>query len=55
MRNLSITRKIIIFKVFAISEIVHLALVKVISNSVILEFNKTKKYFIWKNGNPKIK
>ena len=55
MRNLSIAGKIIIFKVFAISEIVHLALVKVISNSVILEFNKTKKYFIWKNGNPKIK
>ena len=55
MRNLSIAGKIIIFKIFAISEIVHLALVKVIPNSVILEFNKIKKYFIWKNGNPEIK
>ena len=55
MRNLSIAGKIIIFKIFAISEIVHLTLVKVIPNSVILEFNKVKKYFIWKNGNPEIK
>ena len=55
MRNLSIAGKIIIFKIFAISEIVHLTLVKVIPNSVILEFNKIKKYFVWKNGNPEIK
>ena len=49
MRNLSIAGKI------TISKIVHLALVKVISNSVILKIDKIKKHFIWKNGNTKIK
>ena len=34
---------------------VHLALVKVIPNSVILELDKIKKHFKWKNGNAKIK
>ena len=42
-------------KTLAILKIVHLALVKVIPNSVILELDKIKKHFIWKNGNPKIK
>ena len=31
------------------------SLVKVIPSSVILELDKIKKHFIWKNGNPKIK
>ena len=35
--------------------VVHLALVKVIPNSIILELDKIKKYFIWINGNTKIK
>ena len=43
------------FKTLAILKIVHLALVKVIPNSVTLELDKIKKHFIWKNGNPKIK
>ena len=34
---------------------VHLALVKVVPISTILELDKIKKHFIWKNGNPKIK
>ena len=55
MRNLSIEGKITVFKTLAISKIVHIALVKVIPNSVILERDKIKKHFIWKNGNPKIK
>ena len=55
MRNLSIAGKITIFKTLAISEIVHLALVKVTPISVILELNKIKKHFIWENGNPEIK
>ena len=55
MRNLSIAGKITIFKTLAISKIVHLALVKVIPNSVILELDNINKHFIWKNGNPKIK
>ena len=52
MRNLSIAGKITAFTTLAISKIVHLALVKAIPILTILEFNKIKKHFIWKNGNP---
>ena len=55
MRNLSIAGKITEFKILAISEKEHLALVKVIPISIILKLNKIKKHFIWKNGNPNIK
>ena len=55
MRNLAIAGKITVFKTLPISKIVHLALVKVIPNSIILELDKIMKHFIWKNGNPKIK
>ena len=55
MRNLSIAGKITVFKTLSISKTVLLAYVKVISNPVILEFDKIKKDFIWKHGNPKIK
>ena len=41
-------------KTLTISKIVHLALVKVIAKTIILQ-HKIKNYFIWKNGNPKIK
>ena len=40
-------------KTLAISKIVHLALAKVIPNPIILELDKIKKNFIWKNGNSK--
>ena len=55
MRNLSIVGKITVFNTLAISKKIHLALVKGIPNSVILELDKIKKHFIWKNGNPKIR
>ena len=55
MRNLTVADKITVFKTLAISKIVHLALVKIIPNSVIFELDKIKKHFIWKNGNSKIK
>ena len=55
MWNLSITGKITVLKTPAVSTIVRFALVKVIPNSVILELDKIKKDFIWKNSNPKIK
>ena len=55
MQKLYIAGKINAFKTLAISKIVHLALVKVIPNSVILELDKINKHFIWKNGSPKIK
>ena len=53
MQNLSITGKITVFKTLAISKIAYLASVKVIPNSVILELDKIKQHFIWKNRNPK--
>ena len=52
MRNLSIAGKITAFTTLAISKIVHLALVKAIPILTILELNKIKKHFIWRNGNP---
>ena len=55
MQNLSIAGKITIFKTLAISKIVHLALVKVIPISTILDFDTIEEHFIRKNGNPKIK
>ena len=54
MRNF-VAGKITVFKTLAISKIVHFALLKVIPISTILELDKIKKHFIWKNGNPKIK
>ena len=53
MQNLSVAGKITVFKTVAISNIVHLALVKVIPISAILD--KIKKHFISKNGNRQIK
>ena len=41
MRSLSIAGKFTVFKTLAISKIVHLALVKVIQNSVILELESS--------------
>ena len=55
MRDLPVAGKITIFYTLAISKIVHLALVKVITISTILELDQTKKSFIWKNGNPNFK
>ena len=55
MRNLLIAGKITVFKAFAISKIVHFALVKTIPNSIIQELSKIQKEFKWKTCNPKIK
>ena len=55
MRDLLIAGKITVFKTLAISKIVHLALVKISSNSIIQELNKIQKEFIWKARNPKKK
>ena len=48
MRDLSIPGKITVFKTLAISKIVHLALVKIIPNSIIQELNKFKKHLYGK-------
>ena len=55
MRNLSTASKSTVFKTLAIKKIVQLASVNAIPNSIILELDKIKKHFIWKNGNSKIK
>ena len=55
MWNLSIAVTSIVFKTLAISKIVHLALAKVIPNSIIFELDKIKKHFTWKNGSRKIR
>ena len=55
MWNLSIAVTSIVFKTLAISKIVHLALAKVITNSIILELDKIKKHFTWKNGSLKVR
>ena len=55
MRDLTIASKITVFKTLAISKIVHLSLVKTISNLIKQELNKIQREFIWKTRNPKIK
>ena len=54
MKYLSIEGKITVFKILALSKIIHLALVTV-PKSTILALNKIQKEFFWKNSNPKIK
>ena len=48
MRALYITGEITVFKTLAISKIVHLALLKVIPNSVSLELDKIKSILFGK-------
>ena len=55
MRQLTIKGKILILKTFAISKVVHLALVKYVPSSTIAQLEKTQKQVIWKNGNPELK
>ena len=55
MQQLTIGGKILIFKTLAISNIVHLALVKDVPYSTIAQLEKIQKQFIWKNGNPILK
>ena len=55
MRQLSTEGKILIFKTFAISKVVHIALVKDVPISTISQLEKMQKQFIWKNRNPKLK
>ena len=54
-RNLSLERKITVFKSLALSKITHLALVKTIPPSITDQLNKTQKNFIWNGLNPKTK
>ena len=55
MRHLTLEGNTLIFKTFAISKVVHLALVNNVPSSAIAQLEKTQKQFIWKNENPKLK
>ena len=56
MRQHTIEGKIVVFKMLAISNVVHLALVNdVLPSSTIVQLEKIQKQFIWKNRNPKLK
>ena len=52
MRHLSLEGKIIIFKSLAVSKIVYLALITLITNSFLIQIQKT---FLWGNKRSKIK
>ena len=55
IRQLTIEGKILTFNISSKSKVVHLALVKYVPLSTIVQLEKIKKQFIWKNGNPKLK
>ena len=55
MQPLAIEGKMLFFKTFASSKIVHLALVKNVPSSTITHLEKIQKQIIWENGNPKLK
>ena len=47
--------KITALKSFALSKIIHLALVKIMLASIIDQLNKIRKTFIWNRLNPKFR
>ena len=55
MRNLTLERRIVVFKTVAISKIVVLALLTKIPHQVIKELEKIQKSFLWKVSTPKIR
>lgn len=55
MQQLVIEGKILIFKILAISKIVHLSLVTEMQSSKSAQLDKIQKEFIWRDGNPKLK
>ena len=55
MCQLTIGGKILIVKTLAISNVAHLALMKDVPSSIIVQLDKIQKQIIWKNRNPKLK
>ena len=49
MRNMAVNWEIIIFKILALSKIVHLTLITLFSKQLIEEIQKILKNFIWNN------
>ena len=54
-KNLSLQRKITVFKSLALAKITHLGFVKTIPPFITNQLNKTQKNFTWNGLNPKIK
>ena len=55
MRNLTLERKIVIFKTKAISKIVFQCFITTVPKYVLKELGKIQKAFLWNNYTPKIK
>ena len=55
MRNFTVEGQITIFKILAISKIIHLSLITNVPTENINELNKIQKEFIWNGNNPKMK
>ena len=55
LRNLTLERKILIFKTLALSKIIFQAFVGPIPIYVVTELEKTQKSFLWENSTSKIK
>ena len=55
MRKLTLEGKITVFKSLAITEIVFLALLTAILNSVIEKLERIQKMFLWGKKKPQIK
>ena len=55
MRNLTLERKIVIFKTIEISKIVFQSFKTTVPKHIVNELKKIPKAFLWKNSTPKIK
>ena len=55
MRKLNLECKIIVFKTFASSKIVHLCFTSVVSKQITKEIENIQKNFLWNRSTPKIK
>ena len=55
MRNLTLERKIAIFKTIIISKIVFQSFTTTVPKHVVNELEKIQKTFLWNNSTPKIK
>ena len=53
MRNVTLEKKIVIFKTLALSKIVFQSLINFIANHVIFELTSIQINFTWQNSNPK--
>ena len=55
MRNLTLEGKKLVFKILALSKIVHLCLISVVTTQIIEEIENIQKNVLWNRSTPKIK